>query len=77
MTVLEAVRKHMVKFTAFRTFVYRARAFVSAFTAPILADHKKTEVEQVLWWGVSPGQAILASRPIQPVERYCDEYVEW
>ena len=30
----------MVKFTVFRTFVYRARAFVSAFTAPILADHK-------------------------------------
>ena len=57
----------MVKFTVFHTFVYRARAFVSAFTAPILADHKKPEVERVLWWGVSPGQAILASRPIQPV----------
>ena len=51
----------MGKFTAFHTFVYRARAFVSAFTAPILADHKKPEVKRVLWWGVSPGQAILAS----------------
>ena len=40
MTVPGALRKHMGKFTAFHTFVYRARAFVSAFTAPTLADHK-------------------------------------
>jgi len=39
----------MVKFTVFRTFVYRARAFVSAFTAPTLADHKKPEVERGPW----------------------------
>mgnify|MGYP007015523525 CR=1 FL=1 len=30
----------MGKFTVFHTFVYRARAFDSAFTAPTLADHK-------------------------------------
>ena len=75
MTVPGALRKHMGKFTAFHTFVYRARAFVSAFTAPELADHKKPEVERVLWWGVSPGQAILASRPILPVVACVDHEV--
>ena len=60
MTMPGALRKHMGKFTAFHTFVYRARAFVSAFTAPILADHKP-EVERVLWWGVSPGQGLHPS----------------